>query len=714
MKTVIIETLEGRRLLSVSVNINFQPAGATVPAGYLVDSGQTFASRGNGFSYGWNVNNTASTRDKNSALSADQRYDTLIHLQKSPVTNGIWEIALPNDTYRVRLVSGDAQYFDSVFRTNVEGTLALNATPTSGNRWVEGTVTVVVTDGRLTIQSVSGAVNNKLNFIDIASVTPDPDPDPTPSTFIPARINFQPAGATIPVGYLADTGLVFGSRGNGYSYGWNASNTAQTRDKNSPLSLDQRYDTLTHLQKSGNPNAVWEMAVPNGTYWVRVVSGDAANFDGVFKTDVEGTLAVNGTPTSARRWVEGNVQVTVNDGRLTVKSAAGAVNNKISFLEVIPTATNKAQLLTQIDKTIAWAQSQFTASLNSINNNVNVYLERTRDDGTWQTRGASHWVSGYMSGVMWQLYYNTGNTAWKDKATAWALPLAGQATQDDDTAFRMWPSFKPLLDETGNAQYRQVLINAANEKMAHWNNTVGAFETSWYTDSIYPNADFAVLTDVMNDLELLYWATSVTGNQSYAQRATQHMEKLIQDSLRPDGTFFQLAMYNSTTGQFVGNDVYHGYGINSHWSRGQAWAIFALPDVIAATGRQDFLQVNKNLADWFIDHLPADGVPVWDWDDPAQPNAYRDSSAAAIAAVGFLKLADYLGKDGAGAKYYTAAERMLTSLTSAAYLTEGTVHKGIITHGVAIKTRLTESNDASLSFGDYYLLEAITRYKATL
>ena len=150
------------------------------------------------------------------------------------------------------------------------------------------------------------------------------------------RINFQPASAAVPAGSLPDGGLVFGSRGNGQSYGWTADNTAQARDRNSGTSPDQRYDTLNHLQKDGNPDAVWEIAVPNGTYGVRVVSGDAGYYDSVFRTSVEGVLTVNGTPTSSARWVEGAATVTVTDGRLTLRSAAGASNNKVCFIEITP------------------------------------------------------------------------------------------------------------------------------------------------------------------------------------------------------------------------------------------------------------------------------------------------------------------------------------------------------------------------------------------
>ena len=149
-----------------------------------------------------------------------------------------------------------------------------------------------------------------------------------------AKVNFQPAGSPVPAGYLPDTGAVFGLRTNGDRYGWNADNAAQTRDRNMANSPDQRYDTLTHLQKPVNPNAVWEILVPNGTYTVRVVAGDPGYFDSVFRLNVEGVLTVSGTPTSSTRWLEGTSTVTVSDGRLTVSNGAGASNNKICFIEI--------------------------------------------------------------------------------------------------------------------------------------------------------------------------------------------------------------------------------------------------------------------------------------------------------------------------------------------------------------------------------------------
>ncbi len=153
------------------VRVNFQPATAAVPAGYLVDAGATFANRGNGYSYGWNVNNAVTARDRNSALSADQRYDTLQHMQVAGA-GSTWEISVSNGTYSVFLVAGDASAFDSVYRINVEGGLTVSGTPNTTTRWYSGTRTVTVTDGRLTVSNGTGAVNNKICFIEITQVAP--------------------------------------------------------------------------------------------------------------------------------------------------------------------------------------------------------------------------------------------------------------------------------------------------------------------------------------------------------------------------------------------------------------------------------------------------------------------------------------------------------------------------------------------------------------
>ena len=85
---------------------------------------------------------------------------------------------------------------------------------------------------------------------------------------------------------------------------------------------------------SNSRNAVWEIAVPDGTYAVRIVAGDPSYYDSIYRIAAEGVPTVNGTPSSAARWVEGTATVTVNDGRLTVGSYTSASINKICFIEI--------------------------------------------------------------------------------------------------------------------------------------------------------------------------------------------------------------------------------------------------------------------------------------------------------------------------------------------------------------------------------------------
>src|SRR5207244_7134905 len=61
-----------------------------------------------------------------------------------------------------------------------------------------------------------------------------------------AYINFQPTGVPVPAGYRADYGLAFGDRGNGFSYGWDVDNSANTAVRD--VMSDVRYDTLIAME----------------------------------------------------------------------------------------------------------------------------------------------------------------------------------------------------------------------------------------------------------------------------------------------------------------------------------------------------------------------------------------------------------------------------------------------------------------------------------
>ena len=148
----------------------------------------------------------------------------------------------------------------------------------------------------------------------------------------PITINFQPAGVA-PAGTQTDTGQIFGLRANGLSYGWDADNTANARQRHNTRSPDALFDSFNHMQKNG-ANRKWEIAVPNGQYQVTLAAGDPDAIDSIYKMNLEGTLALSGTPTGDTHWFTRTIDVKVNDGRLTLTNAIGAKNNKIDFITI--------------------------------------------------------------------------------------------------------------------------------------------------------------------------------------------------------------------------------------------------------------------------------------------------------------------------------------------------------------------------------------------
>jgi glucose/arabinose dehydrogenase len=234
-----------------------------------------------------------------------------------------------SETYRFYTQSDDG------VRLWVNGQRIVNNWTNHASREDSGTIALVAGqryDVRLEYYENTGSAVARLSWS-----SPSTPKAVVPSTRLyPAmtRINFQPASAPVPSGYLADGGLAYGARGNGLTYGWNVNTSSQTRDRNSSRSPDQRYDTLIYLQRPVNPDAVWEIAMPNGTYAVRVVAGDPVYVTSTYRLTVEGVLVVNGTPTSSARWVEGTALVTVSDGRLTLRGGAGAFDNQVCFIDI--------------------------------------------------------------------------------------------------------------------------------------------------------------------------------------------------------------------------------------------------------------------------------------------------------------------------------------------------------------------------------------------
>lgn len=207
------------------------------------------------------------------------------------------------------------------------------------------------------------------------------------------------------------------------------------------------------------------------------------------------------------------------------------------------------------------------------------------------------------------------------------------------------------------------------------------------------------------------------------------------------------SIFNVKDGNFRCPNSQQGYSGFTTWTRGLAWAMCGFAEElewlantddaewINYPGKDDIavslLKAAKATCDFYIENTPSDGIPYWDTgapdllsmgdylNKPSDPyNNYEpvDSSAAAIAAQGLLRLGRYLeSKDGNEAKkYWQAGLTVSNSLFSDPYLSTAADHQGLILHSVYHRPNGWDyisggrkiPNGESSMWGDYHAREA--------
>ena len=310
--------------------IDFGPAGSA-NTGYSSDDGSSYtAARG----YGWEtltggvLNLTSETRQRN--VDADQRLDTLVHMQSGRAAEGRWQVDIANGTYSLTIGLGDPSYTDSRHVLRAEGTEIANFTPTAAKSTTIVTANATVTDGKLTLDQTGGS-NTKIGFIEVrAAAGAPPVTAPAPAL---KSVDFGPSGTAVS-GYLSDTGAAFTTaRG----YGWETLTgtalnlTTETRERNAVT--DKRLDTIVHMESGRTAEGRWQLVIPNGTYAVTLGIGDPSYTDSYHVVRAEGVVLANFVPTADKKTDIVTGVVNVSDGKLTLDQVGGD-NTKLGFVEV--------------------------------------------------------------------------------------------------------------------------------------------------------------------------------------------------------------------------------------------------------------------------------------------------------------------------------------------------------------------------------------------
>lgn len=338
------------------------------------------------------------------------------------------------------------------------------------------------------------------------------------------------------------------------------------------------------------------------------------------------------------------------------------------------------------------------------------YPRSTLPDGRWDQRPFNQWTSGFFAGALWSMYQADRTNEWKELARKWTLGIepAKSITTTHDLGFMVFNSFGRGYLLTGDTAYRNVVVEASRSLARRYNSKTEAIQ-SWNT---YGGNDarrewkYPVIIDNMMNLEMLFRA-SAWGNREWKTIAWQHARTSARAHVRADGSTAHVALFDPVSGRLERTVTWQGWSDSSTWARGQAWAIYGFTSSYGFTRDDQLLRTAERTADWFIAHLPPDGVPWWDLRHPKIPDVERDASAAAIAASGLLDLARYVSDEKA-ARYRRVAERILRTL-SLQYLTDVSM-ASILAHSVGGRPQNTEI-DVGLIYADYYFVEALLRHR---
>ncbi|WP_435121213.1 glycoside hydrolase family 88 protein [Amycolatopsis thermoflava] len=364
-----------------------------------------------------------------------------------------------------------------------------------------------------------------------------------------------------------------------------------------------------------------------------------------------------------------------------------------SHTEAATFAAARARMQARVDQTV-------DAGLPGLPHHADV---RT---GEWTTTPDGDWTGGHFVGQLWLAACRGGRH--REAARAYSARLDGR--EHSPTIFR------GFLFHYGAALGGHLLGDGAAWERAErgarglagsFNPAAGIMPLGTAAEEAHSVGDAETSIDAVGAVSALLSAVADrTGDHRMRDAAVAHARRHIEICVRDDGSVCQSGTVDPVTGQLVRRYSHKGHSPSSTWARAQAWAMLAFTmSAHWLPGHPEFLDTAVTVADWWAAHVPEDLVTFWDFDDPAVPHTFKDTSATAIAAAALLKLAALL-RDGR--KYRDLARRTVDALVTG-YLRPVPGLPGeiaVLTTGCYNKLLGLATAD-ELVWGDYYFTEAL-------
>jgi unsaturated chondroitin disaccharide hydrolase len=375
---------------------------------------------------------------------------------------------------------------------------------------------------------------------------------------------------------------------------------------------------------------------------------------------------------------------------------------------------NTQKLADQIEHAFSFAQKQVRALVDRDPDFYPLYTDR----GRWRHSmpAWTRWCDGFLPGMMWIFYEETNDPAWKELAARYSRNL--DSRKDDrevhDLGFiffhgtyKRWYEAS-VREGAPDQSLKDVVIHAGRILALRFNERAKCLRSFHGPDSNF--------IDIMMNVGVIFYAAIETKDKALLDLAHRHCATTRRTLVRGDGSTSHEGIFDLETGEFLRQTTQQGYRGDSCWSRGLAWSLYGFGTCYQLTRNPIYLETAELNADYWLSHLPEDGVAPWDFDAPTDGPLNRqqvDTSASAIAAVGLLNLAECSATEARRKAFRNCAFRTLDSLT-ANYLGEGDDNWEGILRGGVYHTHKNLGVNESVMWGEFFFVEALQRARRLL
>lgn len=325
------------------------------------------------------------------------------------------------------------------------------------------------------------------------------------------------------------------------------------------------------------------------------------------------------------------------------------------------------------------------------------------------------WTTGFWTGQIWLAYEETGDEAFRRAGEIQVESFLDRIIRrvdvdHHDMGFLYSPSCVAAWELTGNENGKKAALLAADNLMGRFQEK-GQFFQAWGAPGVWDN--YRLIIDCLLNMPLLFWASETTGDPKYREKALAHITTAMKLVIRPDCSTYHTYFFDPEQGTPVRGVTHQGNRDGSAWARGQAWGIYGAAMAYRYQNDPQYVDIFEKVTGYFLEHLPGDLIPYWDFDFDDGSDEPRDSSAAAIAVCGMLEMAKYL--DGDAAEYYRGmAKRLMKALWEHCAVRSRAESNGLLLHGTYARASAgnpctNRGVDECNTWGDYYYLEGLVR-----